>query len=377
MEYKPIILITDIFERKTFDVYNILKKSYCKNSIVLFLASSSNLLEKKTAKILYPSNNIYFSSTELDYDFEEFAKKYHGHKIVFFPIEESTIESFIIQKNKSHIIENNFNYLLPSLKTFSLVRNKKMLTEFCDKINFPIPKYYSEKQIKNNRFKYPLIIKPAIGSGSRGITHINSQKDNFKIPKSLKGYIIQEKIPNSSKVEACFVICKSGKIIQSYTHKRLLTFPKQGGVTLFSKLTDNQKIKSLSKDFVKQLNLEGLIMLEFLYCCKSDEYKLIEVNPRIWGSILLSDQLKNKFLKNYAEAAIGSIKNFNLKRELLKNNYIMWIFPYAFLFFLKNLLNHKKYKIYYVNITNTSFLTSFIFHLFIYSSKFFSRLCKR
>ena len=84
-----------------------------------------------------------------------------------------------------------------------------------------------------------------------------------------------------------------------------------------------------------------------------------------------------EFLKNYAEAAIGSIKNFNLKRELLKNNYVMWIFPYAFLFFLKNLLNHKKYKIYYVNITNTSFLTSFIFHLFIYSSKFFSRLCKR
>ena len=52
-------------------------------------------------------------------------------------------------------------------------------------------------------------------------------------------------------------------------------------------------------EFLNVSKWNGLIMLEYLYDSKASVYKLIEANPRIWGSIMLGlyDKAVNEYKK--------------------------------------------------------------------------------
>ena len=77
-------------------------------------------------------------------------------------------------------------------------------------------------------------------------------------------------------------------------------------------------------------------MIEFLKEPSSNEYKIIEINPRIWGSILLTEFNNSNFIKSYLELSLGN----QVKNKIVSDNkYIRWVFPYDVLYFIKNLQN--------------------------------------
>ena len=89
-----------------------------------------------------------------------------------------------------------------------------------------------------------LIIKPIIGSGSRGIKYVKSKSELSQISIDFKKYFVQELLNNKKDVEAGFFLCDNGKIYSFYSHKRIRTYPESGGVTVFSKSDINDKILS-------------------------------------------------------------------------------------------------------------------------------------
>ena len=124
-----------------------------------------------------------------------------------------------------------------------------------------------EHKISEFKNYLPLIAKPKIGSGSRGIFLLNSNEDIINFKKKIlnkKDYLVQEKIANGLNVEGCFLLCKDGEIINYYTHNRIRTFPRTGGVTTHSKINKNVKLLNASKELILQLNYSGLLMIEFL-----------------------------------------------------------------------------------------------------------------
>ena len=70
---------------------------------------------------------------------------------------------------------------MPNINVFNLLRDKFRLNEYCECNNVSAPKFYDIKEIPLlGEEKYPLLLKPCIGSGSRGLIRLFSKSDFTK-----------------------------------------------------------------------------------------------------------------------------------------------------------------------------------------------------
>ena len=356
------ILITNPLLRKTFDLINILKIRFNDSDMIYAGDESLNKM-----KLIYGNVNLHkLSKDNFDLELNLISEKYKNETIIYIPIEEDTTIRFYNYINKFR--NKNFKYKLPTLSKYNLSRDKDKLNMFCETNNIPCPKYYSEIDIKQNNYTLPLILKPINGSGSKGIKYIFSKNDLVIDSINFKSNFIQELLNNPRDIKAGFFLCEQGNIVSFYSHQRIRTFPEKGGVSVFSKSNSNIKIRRAGSEIIKKLNWSGFIMIEFLEDNITKEYKIIEINPRLWGSILLSEFNNSNFIYSYVKLCKGETIE---EGDVLNNKYIRWIFPFDIIFFLKNPQNpikffSKNHNTCYINFTYSSFYRSFKFILLTY-----------
>ncbi|WP_422081497.1 ATP-grasp domain-containing protein [Ulvibacterium sp.] len=361
------ILLTDVLFRKTFDVINIIKRHY-PTSCLIYTIPENSLINRLKLRLIYEACDIEIlgEGHSFNLDLEHISKKYNNDTIIFIPIEESTTLKFL--KFMDLTKATNFRFLLPEKDAFLLSRNKKALNLFCEKHEIPCPKYIPEDIYNKREFKYPIIVKPKHGSGAKGIFYIENERELHSCSINFEKHFVQERLPNPKDVEAGFFLCFEGEIISYYGHKRIRTYPATGGVTVFSKYNKLDAIEILAKSIIKKLNWSGLIMIEFLFDVRDKKYKVIEVNPRLWGSILLSEFCGADFLKKYIELSVRGVVKPSVIEE---DRYIRWIFPYDVLFWIKHMSNPIKFfkinrNTCYINFTYASVIRSFLFIILTY-----------
>lgn len=370
------ILLTDIFLRKSFDIINILKQHY-DSSCFIYTNNDVSLISKTKANLIHGAKDLKLLRINSNFskDLLDLSVSYKDQDLIFLPIEESTTLSFL-QFLKELKGKHNFKFLLPTLETFSLSRNKEELNLFCELNKIPSPKYIGKNTFINREFDFPIIIKPKHGSGAEGILYIEKEEGLKDIEFDFSEFFVQERLPNPKDVEAGFFLCNNGELISYYGHKRIRTYPETGGVTVYSKCNNSLSIKEAGSIIVEKLNWSGLLMIEFIYDEKDKTYKLIEINPRLWGSVMLSEFCGAEFLKKYIDITTGN--NFN-NSKIKNDTFIRWVFPYDLIYWFKNYSNPFRFfsvkkNTCYINFTYSSFFRSLIFIVLTYFS--FSKALK-
>ena len=343
------ILITDPFLRKTFDVVNILKR----NKLDVIICFNGNLFQKILVKLLY-----FSAIKKLDIDnFNEDLKSIENSikdELVFFPLEEDKILKFYDYLETK---DSKIKSLLPSKHIFNLVREKKDFSKFCISNNISVPKEYTFQEIENlEELPSKIILKPSIGSGSIGIKFADTKDDFNNINIADKSnYLIQERIENGKDILGGFFLFDKGNFISYYGHKRIRTYPEEGGVTVYSKVNYDEEIKELGIELLKKLNWSGIAMVEFLYDKNDNSYKIIEINPRAWGSIMLSEFSSSKIIKNYINISLNNkIEDAKLKDDV----FIRWFFPWDLISYAKKRGKIKKF--WKLNLKNTCYINYLI-----------------
>ncbi len=362
------ILITDIFLRKTFDVVNILYRHYEKKDVLL-LTEDLNVFNKLNCTLSYHSSNLFLLRKDENFnnDLNQILKKFPEEKVIYLPVEEDTTLLFYNFLSYENSPKNLF-FLLPEKEVFERSTDKALLNLFCEENKIPCPKFVSAEGFENNTFQFPIIVKPKKGSGSKGVYYIDNQNELKGKKIDFKKNLVQERLPNSKNVEGGFFLCKDGEILSFYSHQRIRTFPESGGVTLFSKASEKQNIKEAGEQMTKALNWNGLLMIEFIFDERDNKYKVIEINPRMWGSILLSEYCSANFLVKYIELCVGRSK---IENSAINNYNIRWIFPYDLFYFLKHPSNPFRFfstnkDCCHINFTYSSFFRSLPFILLNY-----------
>ena len=345
------ILISDSFYRKDFDIITIIKTKFPDYKLILGVKDDS-LINKIKVALCYGLGHkvVKLDTDDKDqymHDLNKVAEKYKDDKVVFVPNEEFTTDHFVdyVAKNGS----NCFVFCLPSAEEYKQFRNKNELNSYCLENKLPAPKKYNP--LNTDSFEYPVILKPCIGSGSEGIFRLNCKEEltnDIKMMLQKTPYVVQELIPNGKDVRGVFALADNGRVLGIYGHKRLRTSPEEGGVTVFSKLHCDEKLMKQATEFLNKSKWNGLIMLEYLYDAKLNIYKLIEANPRIWGSIMLSEFSGANLLENYLHLCLSE----PLVNPKMKESYIRWFFPMDVIAYIK-----KKGKIVdFWKIKNTCFI---------------------
>lgn len=317
------ILISDTKYRKAYDITNIINHEFPEIPILLGVDSIS-LSKKINYRLSYGNKKIVllrsYDEELFERDLDNLSMEYSNDSIIYIPVEEGTTDFFCtyVKKNKNGV----FKFLLPDSNLYRMFRNKADLNEYCLENGIAAPKRYNISDLSDD--VYPIILKPKIGSGSIGIIRLDKKEDyTEEIKKNIteSEYLAQELIPNGKNVQGAFYLCKDGEILGAYTHKRIRTMPEEGGVTVCSQIGDNKVLIDEGSRLLKVAKWNGLIMLEFLYDSKSDKYKIIEANPRLWGSIMLSEFSGANLLKNYVNICLGNpIEPADIK----ENTKIRW-----------------------------------------------------
>lgn len=311
------ILLTDIGNRKSFDVYNCLKKL---NYDLILTSDDLSLCNRLVyAEEVYELNK----STEERFvsDLEGIVKSFRNEKLVFVPVEEDTILLFFEYVEKYG--QKNFCYALPDKFIFELSRDKKRLSRFCDENEIPHPRELTLERLKNDFVE--VVAKPCVGSGSKGLIFVHNQNELEKLTDCGSEYLVQELMPNPAGVQGAFFLFNRGKEIGFYGHKRLRTYPVKAGVTVFSEIEFDSRIRKAGSRLLEKLNWHGLAMVEFLLDPITGNYNVIEINPRVWGSFLLSEFAGTGFLKNYVNLSLGlPIEKFTPRQDVK----IRWFFPF-------------------------------------------------
>jgi len=246
------------------------------------------------------------------------------------PISIKDYNFFSIHKNK--IESSGIQILISSYEIWSMLNDKNKTMNFATKIGVPIPKtiYLSKNKFIdeiNSNLLYKIVIKSVNEGGARFVRYATNDSEakniivEFEKQKKdifSKGIIAQEYIEGQSC--AYFCISKNGEIISEFGHIRERENPPTGGVSTSCKSFYHEKLFKYGKKIVMNSKYTGVCMVEFKYVKDRDEFYLIEVNPKFWGSILLPIVSGIDFPNIYMKV----INNENVIKKSFKNKKIQY-----------------------------------------------------
>ena len=340
-----MILVTDGQMRQTLAVI----RSLGKKGIKVMVGDSERISMGFFSKYTY-KHIIYPDPVENEKAFVKF---------VLNTVKTEEIEMIIPIRDKCLIPLSKYKkefekYTKIPIPDYGLVmkaRDKGETLRIAEKIGIPTPKTYYPNSIDDlvKITEYPVIIKPRMSSGSRGCvfcSNFQQLRDNFdKISKEYpEGLLIQEYIPKQKEI-GYYALFNTHSELRAFTiQKRLRSYPTEGGPSTLRETIQYDQIRELGTKLLKFMKWQGVAMVEFRIDNRDSVPKLMEVNPRFWGSLALSIAAGVDFPYLLYQLALNGDIEENLDYKI--GIKCRWLLPGDILWFLsdkKSLANLKSF----------------------------------
>lgn len=183
---------------------------------------------------------------------------------------------------------------VPDFDVVSKGTDKAQLMNFCEEHNIPHPKTISlgGSNISEcvNYVGFPSLIKPNHSIGARGITRVNNQRELLeKYPKIQKEYgdcTLQQFIDNKDfYFNVMLYRTKEGLFSNHVISKIIRIYPLEAGSSCCCISVDIKELVDICKKTLDLLRWVGFADFDVLYDRSRNEYKIIEINPRVPASL--------------------------------------------------------------------------------------------
>lgn len=239
---------------------------------------------------------------------------------VIIPITTKTIMA--IAKNR-HLFKG-VGCLIPEFDQINLAQNKSHLYRYSTKIGIPIPTTYFPESINDvkrlsEKVKYPVYIKLCEEGDYRPKERYNVAFNQCQLVtlytrmhKRCPLPIIQEKI-NGAGLGFFALFDENSQPIACFGHRRIRQYPYRGGPSACCESYKDTRVISQGINLLTSLKWKGLAMVEFIEDNKDGVPKLLEVNPRFWGSTPLAIAAGIDFPYLLLQASLGQKIKTNLE----------------------------------------------------------------
>lgn len=260
---------------------------------------------------------------------------------MLLPMEDATCN--LIAANHDPVA--NLTYLpLVNKEKLEFVQRKDKVLQLAAHIGIPIPEtFYITNLDQLSKLKdqlpYPVVIKPKTGAGAEGIIYSPGQgnliDDYLKVHHRYPFPLIQEKIAGQGPgFGASFLMDENSNVMASFVHKRLREYPVTGGASTLRESVLQDEVRQMGEALLKNLGWFGVAMVEFKYDFKDQTYKLMEINPRFWGSLALAVAAGVNFPYLLYKMACG--KKFKPIENYKIGQRCRWLLPGDILHFIHN-----------------------------------------
>jgi len=287
--------------------------------------------------VVYPSPLL--RPTEfVDYLRKELSR--HPYQMLL-PMEDETMD--LISQHHSEF--SRWTYLpIVSVEKLDFARRKDKVLQLAKSNGIPIPKtWFIEDITQLNELKdtlpYPLVIKPRMSSGAVGIAYPKNPGELMSQYMSVHRHfpypMIQELIPHEGPgYGASFLFDERGNVKASFVHKRLREYPVTGGASTLRESARYDDIRDMALTLLKKLDWFGVAMVEFKLDPRDGIPKLMEVNPRFWGSLHLAVEAGVNF--PYLLYRMSRGEKFKPVEHYETGKQCRWMLPGDILHFIKN-----------------------------------------
>ena len=189
---------------------------------------------------------------------------------------------------------------LPDWNNYSIAEDKFAVLELAQKTGCPVPQTREVGSLEelddlSESTEWPVVIKTRIGNSAKGVRIVHGKKElveqfeelfqTYNLPKD-RWPVIQEFLPGEA-AGVC-VLYDHGRCVASFA-ERYLRCKEQGkfGTSTLRETYDNHQLISKAISIMDKLEWHGVAHLDFV-ADGNGEFKLIEINPRLWGALALA-----------------------------------------------------------------------------------------
>lgn len=249
---------------------------------------------------------------------------------VIFPVGDLMTD--LIARHQKEF-ENYTNFVLPDYHIFIQGRNKILTLKAARRAGCPIPKTWYPQDgsldLISKETDYPVLVKPALSIGARGIAFCQSRKELLRkyprIEESFGESFVQEFVPQTGtqyKVDAVFDY--NERLLAGVVYSKIRYYPVSGGSSVLNKTVYRPDILESAIKVMRQLHWVGFCDFDFVTDPRDGVVKLIEINPRFPESYRATVAAGVDMTKIIYQLASGVEPEPQL--EYLENRYTRFLF---------------------------------------------------
>lgn len=219
-------------------------------------------------------------------------------------------------KSLTHIAVNDW-------EVFQIAMDKLKTMSVCMTHNLPCPKtYLDKKEFLDDMLnvKYPMVVKPRVGCAAVGFYVAESKEDLLdyyeKAETKYGACLIQEYIPqNGLQYKAELFVDNSGEIKGACVFSKVRWYPINGGSSTLNETVDRPDIIADCQKLLKEINWRGYADIDLIEDPRDGKAKIMEINPRITGSVKICFEAGINFSKMIIDDYLGKKveSQFNVK----------------------------------------------------------------
>jgi predicted ATP-grasp superfamily ATP-dependent carboligase len=261
-------------------------------------------------------------------------------------MEDNTIE--LVARHREEIARHTFLPVVPHERLMT-AQHKDRVLDLARRMGIPTPKTWVVSHAGNlpelaPHLPYPVVVKPRRASGAQGIVYVDRpealpaawERVNRRYPRPL----IQEKIPSpGAGYGASFLMDGGARVKAAFVHRRLREYPVSGGASTLRESVRHDEILEMGAALLKSMNWFGVAMVEFKLDPRDNTPKLLEINPRFWGSLALAIASGVNFPHLVYKMATG--QRFSPVTRYRTGIRCRWLLPGDLLHYVANPRRHR------------------------------------
>ncbi len=234
-----------------------------------------------------------------------------GVKPVLLPMEEDSLRYVV---NHSDALRTYADFLVPEPDSLEVCLNKAATMALAARLRIPHPRTKVAESVSDlakiaaEFAGSEFVVKPLRGLGSSGVRY-NPTFDSTSAEAYRQTYgpaLVQDRIPpEGDAIGVSLLFGADGACLAHFCHKRLQQYPNSGGPSSDRISIDAPDLLEKSITLLRALNWKGIAMAEWKVDPRDATPRLLEINPRFWGSLELAVRSGVNFPLLYAEAAAG------------------------------------------------------------------------
>ncbi len=240
-------------------------------------------------------------------------------------------ESYVLSKYRDQFAEH-IATPWPDFETMEAARDRNQLFEKAQEVGTPIPKTklltewddWRDETVVKSRYTVLVRDNQTQYPGVRFVSGKSDEADELDDSGNLDepdgpdkdrliadmGHvpIVQECIPDGTEY-GFFALFDHGDPVVTFQHQRIRSYTYSGGASVFRRAVSLPRLHEQGVRLLSALDWHGPAMVEFRHDPRDDQFKLLEVNPRFWGSLQLAVHAGVDFPYRYYQLANGVRKS--------------------------------------------------------------------